>query len=249
MFILKYKLISILYLRSRYYEAEWLDRQESDMIQWLNTLLMSTDKLADEDQSDDLEQAAVAWIEASKTSHKNKPVQFATQKDLFVAQIYRQSPQQWSALRKAASNLITSTSVATVLSKLTVSIEKDLITVREDRQIHLDLCEFFVNYFLNFFKIIYILDLKKKIIDLLKCYNPLWLRIGLEAIYGQIIHVKSGSNDLDGIGWFLRKHLFNNDFIKQKYTKTTVLQVNLPSYNVRQNIHVVVFLIYLIYQK
>ncbi|XP_060855887.1 protein abnormal spindle-like [Metopolophium dirhodum] len=199
---------------SQYYEAEWLDRQESDMIRWLNALLMPTDKLADEEQLDDLEQAAVAWEEASKTSHKNKPMQFATQKDLFVSQIYKQCPQQWSALRKATSNLLTSTNVATVLSKLTVSIEKDFITVRDDRQIHLDL------------------NLKKKIMDLLKCFNPLWLRIGLEAVYGQIIHINSGSHDLDGLGWFIRKNLFNNDFIKQKFTKATVLQVNLPTYNI-----------------
>lgn len=82
----------------------------------------------------------------------------------------------------------------------------------------------------------YLLDLKKKIIDLFKCYNPLWFRIGLEAIFGKIIHVKHGSNDLDGLGWFIRKNLFNNDYIKSKFTKTTILQVNLPSYNVSQNI-------------
>lgn len=78
------------------------------------------------------------------------------------------------------------------------------------------------------------LGLKKKIIDLLKCYNPLWLRIGLEAIYNQVIPIKHGSNDLNGLGWFIRNNLFNNDFVKQKFTKTTVLQVNLPSYNVRK---------------
>jgi abnormal spindle-like microcephaly-associated protein len=132
-----------LYFRSQYYESEWLDRQESDMIRWLNALLMPTDKLADEEQVNDLEQAAVAWEEASKKSHRNKPMQFATQKDLFVSQIYKQSPQQWSALRKATTNLITSTNVATVLSKLTISIEKDFITVRDDRQIHLDLSKIF----------------------------------------------------------------------------------------------------------
>lgn len=120
------------------------------MIRWLNALLMPTDKLADEEQLANeeqlagLKQAAVAWEEASKTNHKNKPIQFATQKDLFVAQIYRQSPQQWSALRKATSNLITSTNVATVLSKLAVSIDKDLITIRDDRQIHLDLSEIII---------------------------------------------------------------------------------------------------------
>jgi len=120
-----------------------LDRQEADMIRWLNILLMPTDKLVDEEQMSDLEDAAIAWEKASKTSYQNKPLQFATQKDLFAAQIYRQSSQQWSALRKATSNLITSTKVATVLSKLTVSIEKDLIAIRDDRQIHLDLSKFF----------------------------------------------------------------------------------------------------------
>lgn len=120
------------------------------MIRWLNALLMPTDKLVDEDQSGDLEQAAMAWVEASKTCHKNKPMQFATQKDLFVAQIYRQSPQQWSALRKATTNLIMSTNVSSVLSKLTIAIEKDLITVRDDRQIHLDLSKICLFKFFRF---------------------------------------------------------------------------------------------------
>jgi len=114
------------------------------MIRWLNAMLTPTEKLVDEEQSSDLEQAAMAWVEASKTCHKNKPMQFATQKDLFVAQMYRQSPQQWSALRKATTNLITSSNVTSVLSKLTVSIEKDLITLRDDRQIHLDLSEIYL---------------------------------------------------------------------------------------------------------
>jgi len=86
-----------------------------------------------------------------------------------------------------------------------------------------------------------LLDLKKKIMDLLKCFNPLWLRIGLEAVYGQIIHIHSGSHDLDGLGWFIRKNLFNNDFIKQKFTKATVLQVNLPTYNVKKNIRDIIY--------
>lgn len=114
------------------------------MIRWINALLTPTEKLVDDEQSGDLEQAALAWIEASKTSNENKPMQFATQKDLFAAQIYRQSPQQWKALRKASTNLFTSINVASVLSKLTLLIEKDLITVRDDRQIHLDLSKIYL---------------------------------------------------------------------------------------------------------
>jgi len=86
-----------------------------------------------------------------------------------------------------------------------------------------------------------LLDLKKKIMDLLNCFNPLWLRIGLEAVYGQIIHINPGSHYLAGLGWFIRKNLFNNDFIKQKFTKTNVLQVNLPSYNVKKNISDIIY--------
>lgn len=110
---------------------------------------MPTDKLSDEEQSNDLEQAAVTWVQASKTSHNNKSMQLAIQKDLFVAQIFRQSPQQWNALRKAATNLITSSNIAIVLSKLTISIEKDLITIRDDRQIHLDLSKLIKLFCIN----------------------------------------------------------------------------------------------------
>jgi len=113
-------------------------------MRWINALLTPTEKLVDDEQSGDLEQAALAWIEASKTSNENKPMQFATQKDLFAAQIYRQSPQQWKALRKASTTLFTSINVASVLSKLTLLIEKDLITVRDDRQIHLDLSKIYL---------------------------------------------------------------------------------------------------------
>lgn len=78
------------------------------------------------------------------------------------------------------------------------------------------------------------LDLKKKVTDLLNYYNPLWLQIGLEAIFDQVIPIKSGSNNSANFAWFISKNLFNNDFIKQKFTKTNVLQVNFPLYNVRK---------------
>lgn len=131
-----------LYSRFRYYDAEWLDKQQSDLICWLNMLLMPSDKLEGEEQS--IEQAVVAWENAFKTNHKNMPMQFSTQKDVFAAQIYRHSPIQWSTLRKTISNFIRSTNVATVLSKLTISIEKGIIAIRNDRQIHLDISELFL---------------------------------------------------------------------------------------------------------
>lgn len=105
---------------------------------------MPSYKLEGEEQS--VEQAAMAWEDMSKTCHKNKPMKFATPKDLFVAQIYKQSPQQWTTLRKTTSNFIKSTNVAIVLSKLTVLIEKGIIAIRDDRQIHLDFCESFLNF-------------------------------------------------------------------------------------------------------
>ena len=59
--------------------------------------------------------------------------------------------------------------MAQVVTKIETEIEKHRITIRTDRAVHRDL------------------GMKKKMLMLLLNYNPLWLRIGLETVYGQII--------------------------------------------------------------
>ena len=40
--------------------------------------------------------------------------------------------------------------------------------------------------------------LKQQMLQLLLCYNPLWLRVGMETVYGELLHL-SGNNDITGI--------------------------------------------------
>lgn len=44
--------------------------------------------------------------------------------------------------------------------------------------------------------------LKQQMLQLALCYNPLWLRVGLETTYGELLHLNSNS-DMTGITHFI----------------------------------------------
>lgn len=67
--------------------------------------------------------------------------------------------------------------------------------------------------------------------NLLSCYNPLWLQIALEAIYDQKI-VRQGKADVGGLGWFIRKHLLTSSSANKKKAHPAVLQIKKPNYKV-----------------
>ena len=39
-------------------------------------------------------------------------------------------------------------------------------------------------------------------LELLMCYNPIWLRIGLETVFGEIILIES-NDDITGLSRFI----------------------------------------------
>ena len=63
--------------------------------------------------------------------------------------------------------------------------------------------------------------MKKKILLLLLTYNPLWLRIGLETIYGQIIPM-DGAIDALTLSQFILTRLLSNPDILAMYAHPTV---------------------------
>lgn len=67
---------------------------------------------------------------------------------------------------------------------------------------------------------------------MLLCYNPLWLRIGLEAIYGREIPLRSNS-DRAGLTNFIRKNVLSDDYIKAQYSHPTVPHLMLPGFEVK----------------
>lgn len=75
--------------------------------------------------------------------------------------------------------------------------------------------------------------MKKSILQLLLNYHPIWLRIGLETVYGEIIPVMSpgsapgiaanqSSNMIASLSQFLIQRLLSNPDIQREFAHPTV---------------------------
>lgn len=75
----------------------------------------------------------------------------------------------------------------------------------------------------------FVSGLKCRVMELLFSYNPLWLRIGLEAIYGQTIPLESNS-DVQGLTKFIATRLLSDPYIVQQNSHPTVSHLFLPGF-------------------
>ncbi|KAM3964561.1 microtubule assembly factor abnormal spindle [Aphomia sociella] len=191
------------FLSSTYfYDEEAVDKIEKEFKRWLNCILTPPADLdSNVEQKIDV---GKAWIE-----NRNKEVPAAPTKEQ-VCSIYHNS-HRLESLRRAARALLISPEITLVFKKLNVQIEKKLIAIRTDRNLHLDV------------------GLQKIIMELLLSYNPLWLRIGLEAIYGLVLPLKSNS-DIEGLTTFIIQRLFKNPYLKNKHSKSSAPNMLLPAY-------------------
>lgn len=67
--------------------------------------------------------------------------------------------------------------------------------------------------------------IKRKLLQLLACYNPLWLRMGLEAVYKQEIALNPKS-DIGGLGLFIRKNVIVTSSLGKKTEREKVRVAN-----------------------
>ncbi|KAK1805996.1 hypothetical protein P4O66_013042, partial [Electrophorus voltai] len=96
-------------------------------------------------------------------------------------------------LRRAACQLFTSEGMVKAIQRLEIEVEAKRLLVRKDRHLWKDIGE------------------RQKVLNWLLSYNPLWLRIGLETIFGELIPLESNS-DITGLAMFvLRRLLWNPD--------------------------------------
>ncbi|XP_023943237.2 protein abnormal spindle [Bicyclus anynana] len=185
-----------------YYDKDAVENFEREFKKWLNCILTPP---ADLDSN--IEQkvdVAKAWIE-----NRNKEVPLAPTKEQ-VCNAYHNS-HRLESLRRSARTLLRSPEINQVYLKLQAQIEKKLIAIRNDKNLHLDV------------------GLQKIIMEILLSYNPLWLRIGLEVIYGLILPLKS-NNDFEGLTTFIIHRMFKNPNLKNKHSKTSAPNMLLPAY-------------------
>jgi len=104
-------------------------------------------------------------------------------------------------LRSTAVKFFHSEEVSIPLKKITVNIEeKKQLEIRNDRHIHLDFM------------------LQRNLLELILCFNPLWLRIGLEVVFNVQLNLSS-NHDILGISRFIITHMFKCPYLEQKYSK------------------------------
>lgn len=191
------------FLSSTYfYDEEAVEKFETEFKRWLNCILTPPADL-DSNVEQKIDVGKV-WID-----NRNKEVPLAPTKEQ-VSSAYHNS-HRLESLRRSARALLMSPEITMVFQKLAAQIDKKLIAIRADRNLHLDV------------------GLQKIIMELLLSYNPLWLRIGLEAIYGIVLPLHSNS-DIEGLTTFIIQRMFKNPFLKNKHSKSNAPNMLLPAY-------------------
>ncbi|EZA59316.1 Protein abnormal spindle [Ooceraea biroi] len=167
-----------------HYDERWLLQQELTFTKWLNALLSSP-----EDLSVDIETAVADIGKVWQSCKVQKDTVLAETKEAVSARYHTNT--RLNMLRKAASAMFNREEVAQVLSRTSTYIAKGTLCIRSDRNLHRDI------------------GLQKLILGLFLNYNPLWLRIGLETIYGESIPLRS-NNDMVGLTRFLLTRFFSD---------------------------------------
>lgn len=175
---------------SVYRSEEWLDEQEKNFTKWLNALLTPPAELSAKNEVD----VAKVWQVCTK-----KEVPLAPTKET-VSLCYHTN-NKLDKLRQAARQLFYSKEMSTVLQKVCSAIDAGKLSIREDKNVHLNL------------------KLKSEIAGLILGYNPLWLRLGLETIYNEIIPLKSNS-DSHGLTDFLLQRFLCDPYLLRKHKST-----------------------------
>ncbi|KAF7268285.1 hypothetical protein GWI33_018555 [Rhynchophorus ferrugineus] len=172
---------------SIYSTEEWVEQQELHFKKWLNVLLTPPEELDSKTEID----AAKIWQECKK-----KDVSEAPTKEV-ISYNYNVN-SKLAALRRQSQNMFRSKDMNAVLQKVCQVVDSGKLSIREDKDLHLNL------------------KLKSDIMGLILGYNPLWLRIGLETIYNEVIPLKSNS-DANGLAGFIMERFFRDPYLMKKH--------------------------------
>lgn len=158
-----------------YLDEASVDKHQTDFKKWLNALVT---------MPADLNTDSNAKIDVGKLFNEVR------HKDLILAPTKEQQSISYltnfrlESLRRAAVELFLSEEMRSPCSKVAVYVQKNALRIRSDRNLHLDVVT------------------QREILELLLCFNPLWLRLGLEVVYAEKIHLQSNS-DIVGLTSFI----------------------------------------------
>ncbi|KAH8271407.1 hypothetical protein KR018_009100, partial [Drosophila ironensis] len=178
-----------------YLDEQAVERHMADFKKWLNALVSIPAELDADSNSK---------IDVGKLFNEVR------NKELVVAPTKEQQSINYlttfrlETLRRAAVELFFSEQMRLPCSKVAVYVNKQALRIRSDRNLHLDVV------------------MQRTILELLLCFNPLWLRLGLEVVFGEKIQMQS-NRDIVGLSTFILNRLFRNKFEEQRYSKAYTL--------------------------
>ncbi|KAF1604270.1 hypothetical protein FQV09_0002587, partial [Eudyptes chrysolophus] len=184
--------------KNMFYDERWKEKQQRGFTWWLNFVLTPDDFSVKTNTS----QVNAAALVLGEENHHKTSVPKAPTKDEASLKAYT-AHRKLNKLRRDACRLFTSETMVKAIKKLEVEIETRRLLVRRDRHLWKDVGE------------------RQKVLNWLLSYNPLWLRIGLETVYGELIALESNS-DVMGLAIFILNRLLWNPDIAAEYRHPTV---------------------------
>ncbi|XP_026709775.1 abnormal spindle-like microcephaly-associated protein [Athene cunicularia] len=184
--------------KNMFYDERWKEKQQRGFTWWLNFVLTPDDFSVKTNTS----QVNAAALILGEENHHKSSVPKAPTKDEASLKAYT-AHRKLNKLRRDACRLFTSEAMVKAIKKLEVEIETRRLLVRRDRHLWKDVGE------------------RQKVLNWLLSYNPLWLRIGLETVYGELIALESNS-DVMSLAIFILNRLLWNPDIAAEYRHPTV---------------------------
>ncbi|KAL1774848.1 abnormal spindle-like microcephaly-associated protein [Sigmodon hispidus] len=184
--------------KNMFYDERWKEKQEQGFTWWLNYILTPDDFTVKTNVS---EVNAATLVLGAETQHKIS-VPKAPTKDEVSLRAYTASCRM-NRLRRAACSMFTSEKMVKAIKKLEIEIEVGRLIVRKDRHLWKDIGQ------------------RQKVLNWMLSYNPLWLRIGLETVFGELIPLADNS-DVTRLAMFILNRLLWNPDIAAEYRHPTV---------------------------
>ncbi|XP_060083344.1 abnormal spindle-like microcephaly-associated protein homolog [Ylistrum balloti] len=182
--------------KNMYYDERWIDKQERGFVHWLNFVLTPAEEYQHSNKQVKVDAGALS-VEASRAS-----VKLAPSKEVLSIRAYT-ARRRLNQLRRGACNLFQTKEIICVIQKLEAEIESLRLVIRKDKKVHADL------------------GMKQDILDMILSFNPLWLRIGLETVYGEMIPMQNNT-DVISMSRFIVTRLLSNPDIASEYCHPTV---------------------------
>uniref|UniRef100_UPI0037E7984D abnormal spindle-like microcephaly-associated protein n=1 Tax=Semicossyphus pulcher TaxID=241346 RepID=UPI0037E7984D len=171
--------------KNMFYDERWIEKQERGFTWWINYVLTPDDFKVNTEVK--VNAVSIAMGSDNKYSVPKAPTKEEMSFSTYTAR------RKLNRLRRSACQLFTSEAMVKAIQRLEVEVEARRLLVRKDRHLWKDIGE------------------RRKVLNWLLSYNPLWLRIGLETIYGELISLESNSDALGLAMFILQRLLWNPD--------------------------------------